>query len=167
MDCHHRGLDADAVLTDLAVGSGGGIRFSDYIGAEPSTPAHREFHAVVGAGSIVPDYFQRREPAVVQVRPPGERRRDFRPYEKSFDSSAAAEETARCLHCGRCTECDNCRIFCPDLSIHKAGEGSFGYTVDYDYCKGCGICSAECPRGAISMVAEDASLESPVDDSKR
>jgi 2-oxoacid:acceptor oxidoreductase delta subunit (pyruvate/2-ketoisovalerate family) len=166
MDCHHRGLDADAVLTELAVGSGGGIRFSDYIGAAPSTPAHREFHAVVGAGSIVPDYFQRREPAVVQFRPPGERRRDFRPYEESFDSSAAAEETARCLHCGRCTECDNCRIFCPDLSIHKAGEGSFGYTVDYDYCKGCGICSAECPRGAISMVAEDASLESPIDDSK-
>jgi pyruvate ferredoxin oxidoreductase delta subunit len=26
--------------------------------------------------------------------------------------------------------------------------------IDYDYCKGCGICSAECPVEAIKMVGE-------------
>jgi len=25
---------------------------------------------------------------------------------------------------------------------------------DYDYCKGCGLCAAECPCGAIDMVPE-------------
>ena len=90
------------------------------------------------------------------VRAPEARRSDFRPYEEAFDGRSAAAEAGRCLHCGRCTECDNCRVFCPDLSIHKAAGGGFGYTVDYAYCKGCGICSTECPRGAISMVAEEA-----------
>ena len=28
------------------------------------------------------------------------------------------------------------------------------YAIDYDYCKGCGICAAECPCGAIEMVPE-------------
>jgi Pyruvate/2-oxoacid:ferredoxin oxidoreductase delta subunit len=26
--------------------------------------------------------------------------------------------------------------------------------IDYDYCKGCGICAQECPAKAIRMVAE-------------
>jgi Pyruvate/2-oxoacid:ferredoxin oxidoreductase delta subunit len=28
------------------------------------------------------------------------------------------------------------------------------YAIDYDYCKGCGICVQECPCGAIEMVPE-------------
>ena len=28
------------------------------------------------------------------------------------------------------------------------------YEIDYDYCKGCGICAAECPCGAIDMIPE-------------
>jgi Pyruvate/2-oxoacid:ferredoxin oxidoreductase delta subunit len=30
------------------------------------------------------------------------------------------------------------------------------YEIDYDYCKGCGICVAECPSGAVTMVPEQA-----------
>ncbi|MCF6336361.1 MAG: 4Fe-4S binding protein [Gammaproteobacteria bacterium] len=26
-----------------------------------------------------------------------------------------------------------------------------GYTIDYEYCKGCGICAEECPCGHIDM----------------
>ncbi|MDP4199552.1 MAG: 4Fe-4S binding protein [Bacteroidota bacterium] len=29
------------------------------------------------------------------------------------------------------------------------------FKFNYDYCRGCGICVAECPAGAIEMVAED------------
>jgi Pyruvate/2-oxoacid:ferredoxin oxidoreductase delta subunit len=25
------------------------------------------------------------------------------------------------------------------------------YTFNYDYCKGCGVCATECPRGVIVM----------------
>ncbi|MCP2605919.1 4Fe-4S binding protein, partial [Candidatus Aminicenantes bacterium AC-335-O07] len=46
--------------------------------------------------------------------------------------------------------CDNCWVFCPDLSIIRNEE----YSVNYDYCKGCGICARECPRYVITMEEE-------------
>jgi Pyruvate/2-oxoacid:ferredoxin oxidoreductase delta subunit len=33
-------------------------------------------------------------------------------------------------------------------------DDAHGYAIDYDYCKGCGLCAAECPCGAIVMEAE-------------
>lgn len=50
-------------------------------------------------------------------------------------------------------ECDNCYGYCPDDAIRKLGPG-LGFSVDLDYCKGCGICAHECPAGAIVMVPE-------------
>jgi Pyruvate/2-oxoacid:ferredoxin oxidoreductase delta subunit len=44
---------------------------------------------------------------------------------------------------------------CPDNAIVKLGPGR-GFHIDLDYCKGCGICSSECPCGAIAMVDEGA-----------
>jgi Pyruvate/2-oxoacid:ferredoxin oxidoreductase delta subunit len=40
------------------------------------------------------------------------------------------------------------------VSILDQTRETFGYAIDYDYCKGCGICLTECPRHAITMVAE-------------
>ena len=62
-------------------------------------------------------------------------------------------EARRCLSCGNCFECDNCFGVCPDNAVMKLG-GAERYAFDYDYCKGCGICVAECPCGAIEMVPE-------------
>ena len=50
----------------------------------------------------------------------------------------------------KCIKCWRCWIFCPDASISK-GEYP---TIDYIYCKGCGICANECPVKAISMERE-------------
>ena len=47
---------------------------------------------------------------------------------------------------------DNCYGVCPDNAIIKLGDGQ--YEIDYDYCKGCGLCAAECPCGAIEMEPE-------------
>jgi len=63
-------------------------------------------------------------------------------------------EARRCLSCGNCFECDNCYGICPDNAVDKLGPGK-RFAFKYDYCKGCGICAAECPCGAIKMVAED------------
>jgi len=63
-------------------------------------------------------------------------------------------EARRCLSCGNCFECDNCYGVCPDNAVIKLGPGN-GFEFNYDYCKGCGVCAAECPCGAIEMVAEE------------
>ena len=63
-------------------------------------------------------------------------------------------EARRCLSCGNCFECDNCYGVCPDNAVVKLGPGN-RFAFNYDYCKGCGVCVAECPCGAIEMVPED------------
>ena len=70
-----------------------------------------------------------------------------------LDEKNALFEARRCLSCGNCFECDNCYGVCPDNAVIKLGPGK-GYEFNYDYCKGCGLCAAECPCGAIDMVAE-------------
>ncbi|HET6964566.1 MAG TPA: NAD(P)-binding protein [Acidimicrobiales bacterium] len=62
-------------------------------------------------------------------------------------------EARRCMSCGNCLECDNCYGVCPDNAVIKLGPGR-RYAIDYDYCKGCGICVKECPCGAIVMEPE-------------
>jgi NADPH-dependent glutamate synthase beta subunit-like oxidoreductase len=77
--------------------------------------------------------------------------------------SNALFEARRCLSCGNCFECDNCFGVCPDNAVIKLGpladhpdnpDPGRQYLIDLDYCKGCGICAAECPCGAIDMVPE-------------
>jgi len=72
-----------------------------------------------------------------------------------LDESTALYEARRCLSCGNCFSCDNCYGVCPDNAVIKLGGEVDPYAFDYDYCKGCGICAAECPCGAIEMVAEE------------
>jgi Pyruvate/2-oxoacid:ferredoxin oxidoreductase delta subunit len=69
-------------------------------------------------------------------------------------TSNALFEARRCMSCGNCFECDNCYGVCPDNAVIKHGPGK-GFDFNYDYCKGCGVCVAECPCGAIRMVPQD------------
>jgi 2-oxoacid:acceptor oxidoreductase delta subunit (pyruvate/2-ketoisovalerate family) len=73
---------------------------------------------------------------------------------KGLDESNALYEARRCLSCGNCFECDNCYGVCPDNAVIKLGAGK-RFRFNYDYCKGCGICAAECPCGAIEMIPEE------------
>ena len=72
---------------------------------------------------------------------------------KGLDENNALYEARRCLSCGNCFECDNCYGVCPDNAVIKLGPGN-RFEINYDYCKGCGICAAECPCGAIEMKPE-------------
>jgi len=52
----------------------------------------------------------------------------------------------------KCTNCLICWVFCPDSAIiFKDGKMS---GMNFDYCKGCGICAKECPFDAIKMEIE-------------
>jgi 2-oxoacid:acceptor oxidoreductase delta subunit (pyruvate/2-ketoisovalerate family) len=82
------------------------------------------------------------------------RRTTFEEVVGGLDESTALFEARRCLSCGNCFSCDNCFGVCPDNAVLKLGDPDEPYAFDYDYCKGCGICAAECPCGAIEMVPE-------------
>lgn len=51
----------------------------------------------------------------------------------------------------KCVGCMQCYLYCPDGVI--CIENGKAY-VDYDFCKGCGICSKICKLNAIRMEAE-------------
>jgi pyruvate ferredoxin oxidoreductase delta subunit len=53
----------------------------------------------------------------------------------------------------KCTFCLLCWIYCPDGAVKRI-DNKRKISIDYDYCKGCGICASECPVKAISMVEE-------------
>ena len=59
----------------------------------------------------------------------------------------------------KCIHCLTCWISCPDNSIKIAPDEKKTTVVrgiDYDHCKGCGICASECPVKirAITMEQE-------------
>ena len=81
------------------------------------------------------------------------RQSDFEEVVKGLTEDNALYEARRCLSCGNCFECDNCYGICPDNAVIKLGPGN-RFRFNFDYCKGCGICAAECPCGAIKMVPE-------------
>ncbi len=51
----------------------------------------------------------------------------------------------------KCVNCLTCWIYCPDIAIKRKEKT---VEIDYDFCKGCGICASECPRKAITMKEE-------------
>jgi 2-oxoacid:acceptor oxidoreductase delta subunit (pyruvate/2-ketoisovalerate family) len=95
------------------------------------------------------DAEQSKQPVLALAR----RRATFEEMIGGLDADTALLEARRCLSCGNCFECDNCYAVCPDNAVIKLGAGN-RFAINYDYCKGCGLCAEECPCGAIDMVKE-------------
>ncbi len=108
---------------------------------------------VVSYGEINTDYF-RYAPRMTQPRLVREERaRSFTEIDLRVSGNIAMREAERCFNCGLCNQCDNCHLFCPDLSvIHD--QSAQGRHINYDYCKGCGLCVVECPRNAMTLEEE-------------
>ena len=52
----------------------------------------------------------------------------------------------------KCIKCGFCWILCPDMAYRVNADGYYDW--DGRYCKGCGICVEECPKGSIEMREE-------------
>ncbi|MCX7804166.1 MAG: NAD(P)-binding protein [Planctomycetota bacterium] len=123
--------------------------------AEPATEAAETAEAPPGGVEPVPfeavntAYFEHAERCRMPVLSMAERLKGFAEINLGISADAARAELKRCFHCGRCTACDNCLIFCPDMSVRRRPDGK--YEIDYDFCKGCGVCGQECPRGVVEM----------------
>jgi len=112
-------------------------------------------HALATFERVNPWYYS---DAPQKVRPQldiARRTSSFDEVQGGLSEDNALFEARRCLSCGNCFECDNCYGVCPDNAVVKLGPGN-RFRFDYDYCKGCGVCVAECPCGAIEMVPEEA-----------
>jgi NADPH-dependent glutamate synthase beta subunit-like oxidoreductase len=99
-------------------------------------------------------HFEREPRDKMRRLPEAERLAGFAEINQGYDDAQAAHAAERCFHCGVCTMCDNCFMFCPDVSIAHKTNGEYGYDIDFDYCKGCGICVKECPRAAMMLGEE-------------
>jgi len=103
---------------------------------------------LVTAAHVRFTHFEVRRPLPERHADPVARRTSWDEVNRGL---AGPEEAARCFSCGHCTRCDTCLLYCPEGIIARAGDG---YVVDGEYCKGCGMCVAECPRRAMEMTSE-------------
>jgi NADPH-dependent glutamate synthase beta subunit-like oxidoreductase/ferredoxin len=112
--------------------------------AEPRTPS-------VPIKGIRLEYFPRAPRAVPDEVPLAERTRAFGEEVMTLSDAVTIAESLRCFSCGVCNLCGNCWVFCPDVAVRLKGDLP---EILYDYCKGCGVCAAECPRSVIQMEDE-------------
>jgi len=111
-------------------------------------------HALAAFDKLNTWYYSDAPKTVLPVLDAVRRQSTFDEVQGGLDESSAQFEARRCLSCGNCFECDNCYGMCPDNAVIKRGPGQ-RFEFNYDYCKGCGVCAAECPCGAIEMVPEE------------
>ncbi|RJP71519.1 MAG: FAD-binding protein [Candidatus Abyssobacteria bacterium SURF_17] len=137
-----------------AIGSGrrAAMQIDKFLGGSGEDPASYLDGDVVRFESLNLDYFPHKPRVRLPMLPLREREKNFGEIGLGISPQSAAEEADRCFHCGVCVACDNCSVFCPDIVVRKSSDGT--YSIDYDYCKGCGICVHECPRNAMSIDEE-------------
>jgi Pyruvate/2-oxoacid:ferredoxin oxidoreductase delta subunit len=146
-------FDNTHLVDKQRIGYKGSFSMGKYLKGESWRKSEEGFH-VIQKEHLNLDYFKP-EPRIERPQLPiKSRKENFREVDLGYSREEAMKEAARCFNCAVCTECDNCFIFCPDMAVQKLAEG--GYQIQLDYCKGCGICAVECPRGVITMKYEQS-----------
>jgi NADPH-dependent glutamate synthase beta subunit-like oxidoreductase/Pyruvate/2-oxoacid:ferredoxin oxidoreductase delta subunit len=164
IDCYLTGLVFDEILPKIKISDTDFVRIGQYIAIKGGTVKGHCGNAdasylneVVRFDSLNHAYFTKSDPFATPSLPIAERlsSNSFAEVHGPPQKDEVAGEADRCFHCGRCTECDNCFIYCPDVAVMKR-EG--GFDIDMFYCKGCGVCSHECPRAAMRMIEEPTEM---------
>jgi NADPH-dependent glutamate synthase beta subunit-like oxidoreductase len=129
------------------------------LGLGPGFSIHSLFHGREGWDPKSVVRFEDLEPLFLDQQPrpslsrlsPEERIRGFREIDLPLNPADAVQQAGRCFFCGTCTGCDRCFLFCPEVSLLLPDETHTGYRPDAEYCKGCAVCAAVCPRGVMTM----------------
>lgn len=161
IDCFFRKENFEEVFPKIRIGDSNSVRMIDYLrhlGIEKPKESEPSLkNRIVKYEDLNTAYFWESKPNEYPMRSAEERlaHRPFAEIHQPPAKDVVADELSRCFHCGRCTECDNCFIYCPDISVAKI---SGGYAFDFAYCKGCGVCVHECPRAAMEMIEEPTEI---------
>lgn len=150
------GGDATSMSRYVSEAAGAGRRaaygIAAYLGHPGAQPLpHVDVSQAVAEEEINVFYFPPAERTEKPRVPAESRVDDFREVALTYTAGQAASEAGRCLSCGLCVECDNCFVFCPDMAIKRDDLLDEHYVVLEQYCKGCGLCVVECPRGAVHL----------------
>ncbi len=101
----------------------------------------------VPQGVILESFEKELEENVAHIRP------EERPY-SDFNSYTATVASWRVIkpvyNRDICIDCQNCWVWCPDTSIISRDKQMIG--IDYDHCKGCGVCVEVCPTNPKSLL---------------
>ncbi|MEE8397718.1 MAG: NAD(P)-binding protein [Desulfobacterales bacterium] len=138
----------------IIVGGKGAVSVSRYLETGKAHAANDSSGQVVAFSELNLNYFEPQARRKTQKLSIAERMTGFEEVNGGLSDQHARLEADRCFHCGVCTLCDNCYVFCPDVAVTKNSQMPEGYEIVYDYCKGCGICVYECPRSAMIMEDE-------------
>ncbi len=138
-------------LASLRWGPAGNVRMTQWRDDDPVRRAS-PVNELVEFDQLNPNHFHRVRRHEDQHAAPKAAEFGFTEANQGLTDQSALAEARRCLNCGVCNECELCLIFCPDFAITRRPGG--GFDIDMTYCKGCGVCAAECPRGAIVMTRE-------------
>ena len=148
IDCYLRGKDVEEVYRSIHVGAKGGVFMEAYLHPEQR---NLEREKVIGFGEINTAYFEKSPAPKEKVLSKQKAIQGFDEIHLGLDRRSAVRSAERCFQCGLCNSCRNCDLFCPDLAVLMKGKGP---EINYDHCKGCGICVQECPRGALKLAEE-------------
>lgn len=145
--CYLEGKDAREHVERHRIGSGPSLSFLHFAssgrdGVDLGTVATYDRLNT----TCIPYAPRRGSPALLE---PADAVKGFAEVTGCMEPAGMRAEVDRCFKCGTCIQCDLCFLLCPDMSIRKAGSG--GYAVATDYCKGCGMCAATCPRNALEI----------------
>jgi NADPH-dependent glutamate synthase beta subunit-like oxidoreductase len=148
IDCYLKGRDLKEAYRTIQVGTKGGVFLEAYLHPEEM---NLEGKKVVGFGGINTSYFDKSRRLKGKALSQEKAVQSFDEINLGLDRASAVRSAERCFQCGLCNSCRNCDLFCPDLAVLIRGKGP---EINYDHCKGCGICVKECPRGALALADE-------------
>jgi 2-oxoacid:acceptor oxidoreductase delta subunit (pyruvate/2-ketoisovalerate family) len=149
IDCFLGKKKWEGVFDAIRIGERGSLSMRRYLQDERERPPLSPKTVLLKDLNL--DYFEPKKRKKPTRLPMGKRQGTFEEVNLGFPEETALAEAKRCFNCGVCNLCDNCYIFCPDVAIRKENENN---VIDYDHCKGCGICVEECPRDAMVMEEE-------------